>query len=174
MFPLQFIGKLITILHSGASPAQIAGGFILGMIIGLTPLWSLHNLVILIIIIVLNVNIAISIASFALFSLFAYLLDPLFHSFGYFLLVDLTFMRGIYTALYNIPILALNHFNNTVVMGSLATSFILLIPVFIMVKKGVLKYRETVLAHMEKLKVVKAIKGTKIYGWYAKYAEWRA
>ena len=116
MFPLQFIGKLITILHSGASPGQISGGFILGMIIGLTPFWSLHNLVVLIIIIILNVNIAISIASFALFSLFAYLLDPLFHSFGYFLLVDLSFMQGIYTTLYNIQPVALSHFNNTVMI----------------------------------------------------------
>jgi len=174
MFPLQFIGKLITILHSGASPAQIAGGFILGMIVGLTPFWSLHNLAVLLVIIILNVNIAISIASFALFSLFAYLLDPIFHSFGYFLLVDLTFLQGFYTTLYNIQPIALSRFNNTVVMGSLATSLILLIPVFVMVKNGVLKYRETVLARFEKLKVVKAIKGTKIYGWYAKYAEWRA
>ncbi len=174
MFPLQFIGKLIAILHSGVSPAQIAGGFILGMIIGLTPFWSLHNLLVVLIIIILNVNISISIASFVLFSLFAYLLDPLFHSFGYFLLVDLSFMQGIYTWLYNIPVLALSHFNNTVVMGSLASSIILLIPVFVMAKSGVLKYRETVLTSFEKLKIVKAVKGTKIYSWYAKYAEWRA
>lgn len=174
MFPLQFIGKLITILHSGATPAQIAGGFIMGMIIGLTPFWSLHNLLILFIIIILNVNIAIAIASFVLFSMFAYLLDPLFHSFGYFLLVDISFLQGVYTTLYNIPVVALSRFNNTVVMGSLVTSLLLLIPVFVMVKSGVLKYRETVLARLEKLKIVKAIKGTKIYGWYAKYAEWRA
>jgi uncharacterized protein (TIGR03546 family) len=174
MFPLQFIGKLITILHSAATPAQIAGGFILGIIIGLTPFWSLHNLLVLLLIIILNVNIAIAIASTALFSLFAYLLDPLFHSFGYFLLVDFTFMQGTYSTLYNIPIIALSRFNNTVVMGSLVTSLILLIPVFIMVKNGVIKYHENVLARFEKLKVVKAIKGTKIYGWYAKYAEWRA
>ncbi|KAA3610526.1 MAG: TIGR03546 family protein [Calditrichaeota bacterium] len=171
---MQFIGKLITILHSGASPAQIAGGFVLGMIVGLTPFWSLHNLLVLFVIIILNVNIAISIASFALFSLFAYLFDPLFHSFGYFLLVDLSFMQGFYTMLYNIQIVALSRFNNTVVMGSLVTSLILLIPVFGLTKNGVIKYRDTVLERFEKLKVVKAVKGTKLYGWYAKYAEWRA
>ena len=83
-------------------------------------------------------------------------------------------MQGIYTTLYNIQLIALSRFNNTVVMGSLVTSLILLIPVFVMVKSGVLKYRETVMARFEKMKVVKAIKGTKVYGWYAKYAEWRA
>ena len=174
MFPLQFIGKLIKILHSAATPGQIAGGFILGMIIGLTPVFSLHNLLVVLVIIVLNVNIAVAIFSFAIFSALAYLFDPLFHSFGYFLLVDLTFLKDIFTWLYNVPILALSNFNNTVVMGSLITSIILLIPVFIMVKKGVIQYRATVLDRMEKWKIVKAIKGTKVYGWYSKYAEWRS
>ena len=174
MFPLQFIGKLIKILHSGATPGQIAGGFILGMIIGLTPLFSLHNLLVVLVIILLNVNIAVAIFSFAIFSGFAYLLDPLFHSFGYFLLVDLTFLHGIYTWLYNVPIIALTNFNNTVVMGSLVSSIILLIPVFILVKKGVIQYRASVLQRMEKWKIVKAVKGTKVYEWYSKYAEWRS
>jgi hypothetical protein len=43
-----------------------------------------------------------------------------------------------------------------------------------MVKKGVIQYRATVLDRMEKWKIVKAIKGTKVYGWYSKYAEWRS
>jgi len=174
MFPLQFIGKLIKILHSGATPGQIAGGFILGMIMGLTPFWSLHNLIVVLILILLNVNIAMAIFAFLVCSMFAYLLDPLFHSFGYFLLVDLTFMKGIYTTLYGVPIIALSHFNNTVVMGSLVSSIILLIPVFILVKRGVIQYRESVMTRMEKWKIVKAFKGTKLYNWYAKYAEWRS
>lgn len=174
MFPLQFIGKLIKILHSAATPAQIAGGFILGMIIGLTPFWSLHNMLIILVIIILNVNIAMAIFGLVLFSMFAYLFDTLFHSFGYWLLVDLDFMHDFYTSMYSIPIIALSRFNNTVVMGSLATSIILLIPVFIMAKKGIIKYRSGVLQKIEKMKIVKAIKGSKIYSWYAKYAEWRS
>ena len=174
MFPLQFVGKLIKILHSAATPGQIAGGFILGMIMGLTPFWSLHNLIVILILIILNVNIAMAIFGFAICSMFAYLLDPLFHSFGYFLLVDLTFMKGIYTSLYSVPIIALSRFNNTIVMGSLASSIILLIPVYMLVKKGVIQYRESVMKKMEKWKIVKAFKGSKIYGWYSKYAEWRS
>ena len=174
MFPLQFIGKLIKILHSGATPGQIAGGFILGMIMGLTPLWSLHNLVVVLILIILNVNIAMAIFALLVCSMFAYLLDPLFHSIGYFLLVDLTFMRDIYTTLYGIPVVAMSRFNNTVVMGSLVSSIILLIPVFILVKNGVIQYRKSVMTKMEQWKIVKAVKSTKIYRWYSKYAEWRS
>lgn len=174
MFPLQFIGKLIKILHSAATPSQIASGFILGMIMGLTPFWSLHNMLIILVIIILNVNIAMAIFGLAVFSMFAYLLDPLFNSFGYWLLVDLKFMHGFYTSMYSIPIIALSRFNNTVVMGSLVSSIILLIPVFIMAKKGVISYRSGVLQKIEKLKIVKIVKGSKFYGWYSKYADWRA
>ena len=47
MFILQYIAKLFKILRSAATPEQIAGGLILGMIPGLTPFMSLHNLIIL-------------------------------------------------------------------------------------------------------------------------------
>ena len=168
MFILKFLAKLVKILRSNASPGQIAGGFVLGMIIGLTPLSSLHNLLIIGLIIILNVNISMAIFAFAIFSGFAYLLDPLFHSFGYFLLVDIQFMQSFYTEMYNIPILALSHFNNTVVMGSLAFSVILVFPMIPATKKGVVYYREKIDPKFQKFKVVQALKGSKIYGFYSK------
>ena len=61
MFLLKLLGKLIKALTSNESPGQIAGGFILGMIIGLTPFWSLHNLVVVLLIILIRVNISMSI-----------------------------------------------------------------------------------------------------------------
>jgi len=168
MFGIEILAKLIRILRSAASPAQIAGGFILGMIIGLTPLWSLHNLIVFFLIVILNVNIGMALFSFALFSGFAYLLDPLFHEFGFFLLVDLTDLKQTWTGLYNVPILALSKFNNTVVMGSLISSLILLGPVYIGSKKGVVWYRENIDTRMQKWKIVKVIKGSKIYDIYQK------
>ena len=97
MFVLQFIAKFFKILSSAATPAQISGGFILGMVIGLTPLWSLHNLIIILLIIILNVNITMAIFSFGIFSLVAYLIDPLFHSLGYFVLVDAKVLHGMWS-----------------------------------------------------------------------------
>jgi len=168
MFGIEILAKLIRILRSAAAPSQIAGGFILGMIIGLTPLWSLHNLVVLFLIIVLNVNIGMALFSFALFSGIAYLFDPLFHELGFYILVDLTGLREAWTGLYNVPIIALSKFNNTVVMGSLLSSLILLIPVYFGSKKGVVWYRENIDTKMQKWKIVKVIKGSKIYDIYQK------
>ncbi len=173
MFILQFFAKLVKILRSAAEPGEIAGGFVLGMIIGLTPLWSLHNLLVVLIIIILNVNISMAIFSFALFSGFAYILDPLFHDFGYFLLVDLESLRGMYRSLYSIPIVALSNFNNTVVMGSLVSSLILIAPMHIAVKKGVIAYRERIEARVQKMKIVQVLKGSRLYGWYEKLSQWR-
>ena len=82
MFGLELLAKLFKVLRSGESPNQIAAGFILGMIPGLTPIWNFHNLIVLILLIILRVNFAAAIFSFILFSAFAYIFDPLFHNLG--------------------------------------------------------------------------------------------
>jgi uncharacterized protein (TIGR03546 family) len=168
MFGIEILAKIIKVLRASASPPQIAAGFVLGMIIGLTPFWSLHNLIVLILIVVVNVNITSVILSYMIFSLFAYIFDPLFHSLGYFVLVDISELHGLWTALYNIPIVALSNFNNTVLMGSLLVSLILLLPVYFLIKTGVIAYRENIDAKIQKWKIVNAIKGSKIYSWYEK------
>jgi len=168
MFILNIAAKLFKILRSEASPNQIAFGFVLGMIIGLTPFWSLHNLLIIILIIIFNVNIGIAIASFALFSAFAYLFDPLFHSFGYYILVDIDFLHGLWISMYKIPVLALSNFNNTVVMGSLIISIVLLLPFFFLSRYGVVQYREKLDPKFQKLKIVQIVKSTKFYSVYEK------
>lgn len=173
MFVIKFLAKLLKILNSAATPGQIAGGFILGMIIGLTPFWSLHNLIIIFLIIILNVNITMSIFSFGIFSIIAYLADPLFHNLGFFVLVDVKTLHGLWLALYNVPIMALSKYNNTIVMGSFLSSLILLIPIYFMVKIGVVHYREKLQPIVSKWKIVQVVKGSKLYSVYGKIADWR-
>lgn len=168
MFGLEILAKLVKILRSAASPAQIAGGFIIGMIIGLTPFWSLHNLLLFFLLIILNVNITTALFSLMICTGMAYLLDPAFHHLGYLVLVDLSFLKGMWTYLYNFPVVALSRYNNTIVMGSLLVSLLLTIPVFILVKKGVIAYREHIDARMQKWKIVQLVKGSKIYNIYVK------
>lgn len=168
MFGLKLIAKLFKVLRSGESPGKIAGGFILGMLIGLTPIWSLHNLVVLILLIIINVNLGMAIFSFLLFSGFAYVFDPMFHSLGFWILVDIPALKGLWMSMYNTPVIALSKFNNTVVMGSLVVSLILLVPAFFAAKWFVVFYREHIDAKMQKLKIVQVIKGSKIYNLYEK------
>ncbi len=162
---LKYISKLLKALASEASPAQIAGGFILGMIIGLTPIFSFHNLIILLLIIVIKVNVGMAFLAFLIFSGIAYLADPAFHSFGTWLLENGS-LQSIWITMYDIEWLAMTRFYNTVVIGSFVIALILSIPMFPGVVVFVKKYREHILERMQKWKVVKALKGTKLYSIY--------
>ncbi len=168
MFIIQFLAKLVKILRSAATPAQIAGGLMLGMVLGLTPLLTVHNLIVVILIIILNVNIAMAIFSFGIFSGIAYIFDPLFHNLGYYLLVKVPSLQGMWTSLYNIPVVALSRYNNTVVMGSLVTALVLMIPLYFLTKSGVIQYREKIDSRVQKLKIMKVIKSSSIYNFYQK------
>lgn len=162
---LKYISKLLKALASEASPNQLAGGFILGMIIGLTPVMSIHNLIIIVLIIILKVNIGMAVLAFLVFSGFAYLADPLFHSFGAWML-ELEGMQQTWTNLYNNELFAITRFYNTVVLGSLIVALLLCIPMFPLSKIGVEKYRKHIHEKLMKTKVVKALKGTKVYSLY--------
>ena len=45
MLLLKLIQSLIKALDSEGTPGQLAAGLALGSILGLTPLWTLHNAV---------------------------------------------------------------------------------------------------------------------------------
>jgi uncharacterized protein (TIGR03546 family) len=165
---LQIIAKLFKILRSEASPNQIAWGFSLGMIIGLTPFWTVHNMVLIFLIAILKVNIGMALFSFALFSGVAWLLDPVFHNFGYYLLVDVTALHSLWTTLYSLPVIALSRYNNTVVMGSLVVSLLLVIPVFPFARYFVIFYRKKIDPMVQRIKFFQIIKGSKVYQLYEK------
>ncbi len=164
----KFFNNTIKILRSDDSPNQIAMGFALGMILGFTPFRTLHNMLIILILIIFNINLGSALFSFAIFSGFAYLFDPLFHNFGYYLLMDVQWLHGLWTALYQFPIVALSRYNNTVVTGSFVISIIIFIPVFLFAKYFVLYYRQHLDPIIEKSKIVKIIKASKFYSVYKK------
>ena len=168
MFALKLLSKFIKVLRSAASPNQIAWGFALGTILGFTPLWSLHNLVVLVLLIVLNVNITSAMLTFALFSFFAWLLDPLFHTIGYFVLVEITALTPMWTSLYNAPIAPFTRFNNTIVIGSLLFSLVLLVPNYLLFKWFVVRYRDSWNEKINKWKITKVLQGSKLVKFYLK------
>jgi len=169
MFVIEILAKIFKILRSGESPNKIAAGFTLGMIIGLTPIWSVHNMILILLIIIFNVNLASSLFALAIFSGLAYLFDPLFHNLGYYLLVDVSALNGLWANLNGIPIAALSRYNNTVVIGSLVSAIIFSLPLFPSTKYFVLYYRKQIDPKLQKLKIIQVIKGSKFYSIYEKY-----
>jgi len=173
MFWLKFISKFMKVLRAGESPGLIAGGFTMGFMVGLTPFWTLQNIVILIIAILTKVNLSAVIFSIFLFSFVAFLFDPLFHNLGYFLLTQVETLNGIWSTLYNMPIAPFTRFYNTIVAGSFLTALILALPVYLLGKNGIILYRKTLGPKVENSKFVKAVKGTGLYKWYAKIRDMR-
>ena len=165
------VSKLIKILHSDASPAQIAGGVALGLILGVTPLLSIHNIFILFMILLIRVNPGSAALSFLLFSILAYALDPLSHQLGLKIL-KAPGLQALWTDLYNTPGMRLTRFNNSIVMGSLALSFILIIPAWLGAFTFVRSYRGTLKTKIDNLKVVRLVKASSLYKWYERIRYW--
>jgi uncharacterized protein (TIGR03546 family) len=168
MFWLGIIKKFIKILREGQTPAQIAAGFALGALVGIAPVLTLQGLLVWLLILSLDVNLSAAILSFTLFTLIAYLLDPLFHALGYFLLVDAGGLRGLWTSLYNAPLAPLTRFNNTVVMGSFVCGLFLFLPIYFGMKRFVLAYRTHIGARVERWKVYQVISKSALVRWYGK------
>lgn len=173
MFFLQFISKFIKVMRAGASPAQIAGGFALGALIGFMPFFSLQSAVIFCLLFLLNVNLSAATLAIFVFSFGAFLLDPFFHDLGFYLLTGMQALQGVWTKLYNMPVAPLTRFNNTVVMGSFAGGLVLLAPIYFGMKKLVVAYREGLEAKIKKWKIVQVITGSKLWQWYERLRDWQ-
>lgn len=169
MFWIKILKSLIKTLHSDVSPNQVAGGIALGSIIGLTPFNALHNYLVFFLILILQVNIGAAFLAIALFGLAGLALDPVADRIGYLLLVKADGLTGLWTYLYNLPLVPFTRFNNTVVLGSLVLSLVLLVPVYFLSKRMIVYYREHWRSTVEQWKIVKLFKLTSIYGIYDKY-----
>jgi uncharacterized protein (TIGR03546 family) len=168
MIFLKLLSKLIKLLRSAASPAHISGGFVLGMMIGFISLRSLFAPIVIILIIILNVNVSSAFLAALLFRLIAFLIDPFLHSLGYWILVDISVLKRVWSFLYNMPIFPYTRFNNTVVMGGLILSVVLLYPVFMGIKVLIRNYRDRYEEKILKWKIIKVLRGTKLFKFFGR------
>jgi len=166
MFALiKLIQSLFGALHSEGTPGQLAAGIVLGSFLGLTPLLNLHNAIIFAALVLLNVSFAGGMLGWALFIPFGFLLDPLFDWIGHQLLLAES-LRGLWTSLYNIPIVPLTNFNNTVVLGSVVFAILLAVPLFFALRLGVVRYRATIGERVRQSRFYKAVMASKAYNVY--------
>lgn len=167
----RMIAKLLKVLNSDADPGQISLAFCLAMAMGFTPLYSLHNLLVLFLALILRVNLSAFLLGWLFFSGLAYALDPLFHCIGLAILTAGP-LEGLWTALYGITLFRLENFNNSVVMGSLVVSLILFVPLYFLSNFLVVRYREKILAWVMRTRVMQAFKASKIYAIYDSVSGW--
>ncbi|MDW7681123.1 MAG: TIGR03546 family protein [bacterium] len=166
MLWLKIVSKFIKAFRSGESPGQIAAGFAVGSMIGLMPFWTIQGVFLFILLILLKINLAAGTVAILLGSLFAYLLDPLFHHIGFFMLVKIPALQSLWESFYNSVFGQLSRFNNTVAMGSFVCGIILFLPIFFAMKSFVIVYREKLESRVQKMRIVQAIKGSKLFKLY--------
>ena len=153
--------KFIRVLSSEVDPIQISLGFALAMIVGLTPLFSLHNLLVIFVLLLFRINLAAFLLAWAVFSGMAYLLDPLFHDLGKVILHHES-LNALWTEMYNQPVWRIARFNNTIVMGSLAASLLAFIPFVLISNLLVRRYRSDVLIYVQNSRLFKTLKSSKL------------
>ena len=162
---IKLIQSLIGALHSEGTPGQLAAGIALGSILGLTPLVNIHNAIVFAAIVLLNVSFAGGMLGWALFVPIGFILDPLFDWIGHSLLLAPS-LRGVWTSLYNTPIVPLTNFNNTVVLGSLVFALVFFVPLFFATRWAVARYRVTIGARVRQSKFYRAVMASKVYNVY--------
>jgi uncharacterized protein (TIGR03546 family) len=162
---LKLLQSIIKTLHSDGTPGQVAAGIALGSALGLTPLVNVHNLVIFAAIVVLNVSFGGGMLGWALFVPLGFILDPIFDSIGRGLLVAPS-LRGLWTSMYNVPLVPYTNFNNTVVLGSVVGWLVLVIPIFFGARYGVARYRATIGERVRQSRFYQAVTASKVYNIY--------
>lgn len=165
---LKQLFTFFKLLNSDSGTNQLASGLALGVILGFSPFLSLQTLLVLLLVFFFRIQLGAAFLSGFFFKLIAYMVDPAADHLGRAVLESAA-LRPLFQTLYNMPIVPLTRFNNSIVMGSAIIGVILALPLFFVFKKLIIQYRKTVVEKFKQSKVWKAWAGTKLYAWYCTY-----
>ena len=162
---LTLLVKLFNALNSESSSRQIALAIAIGLIVGLSPLFSLHNIFLLLLVLFIRVHLSSFILSVGFFSGLSYLLSSSIVLWGEFLLTHET-LQGLFTTLYQLDIFKLAHLHHTYTLGALVLGSLFALPLYFVSNLLIQKYRVHIKAFFEKLRIIRVIKGSKFYRLY--------
>lgn len=168
MFVLNFALKIMKLLNSEERPMQIGLGFALGSVIALTPFTSPHNLLIFLLICILNVSFSAALLAVVVMAPLGYVFDGAFDRLGHLLLIDLNGLTAFWTAFFNAPFVVFTRLNNTVVLGSLLGSLVLLAPIALLIAFLVRRYRSQWQAVILRSRFYRWFSMSRFYVWGAK------
>jgi uncharacterized protein (TIGR03546 family) len=148
---ITWIAKLIAGLNANRRAGEIAAGVSMGVLLALIPGANLLWLLIFVLTVFLKLNLGIELLVLAILKPIAPLGDPLLHTLG---VSEELF--GLFTSLYNVPLLPFTRFNNTVVMGGVVAGLLLWLPIFFLSRVLVRVYRKRIHPRLAESKIVKA------------------
>ena len=162
---LTLLAKLLHALNSDSSIRQIALAIALGFIVGLSPLLTLHNIVIIFIVLVIRVHLGSFILATGFFTGLSYLLSPFIIKVGESLLTNAN-LSDFFTLLYQMSIFKLAHWHHTYILGSFVLGLLLATPIYFISKMVIVNYRVHIMTFFAKFRIVQALKASKFYGIY--------
>lgn len=160
--------NFLKLLNSDTGHNQLASGLACGLILGFAPFLSLQTVLVLTLVFIFRIQMGAAFLSAFFFKFIAYFVDPVSHEIGKSVLENPS-LRDLFVEMYNMPIVPMTRFNNSVVMGSLILSVVLAPFAFFVFRMMIMKYRILVVDRFKKTKVWKAFTATTIYNWYTKY-----
>jgi uncharacterized protein (TIGR03546 family) len=165
MLLLKFLQSLVKALNSDGTPGQVAAGMALGLVLGLTPMMSLHNLVFLAVAMLTTVSFPGVMLGWGIAVPIGFMLDPLFDRIGLALLTNGA-LTPFFVWIVNTPVVSLSRLNNSITLGSLVFWLVALVPSYFLFRALVQRYRDEVYARLAEMKVFQAIKASKVWGYY--------
>lgn len=169
-FILKQIFAFLNLLNSETGTNQIATGIACGLILGFAPVFSLQTALVIFLLFFFRIQIGAAMISAFFFKFVAWILDPI-HNWVGMQILEMESLRPLFTELYNMPIVPLTRFYNSIVMGSGVVSVMLAVPLFFFARYLVEKYREQVYRRYKQSKFFKVLSATKFYQLYLKYQE---
>lgn len=165
---LKQIFAFFRLLNSDTGRNQLAAGLACGIILGFAPFVSLQTLLVLLLVFFFRIQLGAAFLSAFFFKLVAFLTDPVADVLGRAVL-ESEGLRPLFVSLYNMPLVPMTRFNNSIVMGSMIFGLVLAVPSFFLFRNLIDKYRATVVARFRETRIWKAWTTTKFYNWYLTY-----
>ena len=159
---MNFLAKLIAILHSDASSRQITAGLCAGLLMAFSPTLSVQGLLILLLALFIRLNIGGFMVAWGLFALASLALRPLTLPLGEWLLTHQQ-LHSLWTGLYANTVMQLTWFNHTRVLGEFALALVslpLLTPLFHYL---INTYRDKAMIWLKKHPVVQFLKTLRLF-----------
>lgn len=163
---IKFLQGLVKALNSEGTPGQVAAGMAFGACLGLTPLLSLHNLLIVGVVLFFRVSVPGATLGWLIFTPVGFALDPAFDAIGARLITGTPALEPLWVWMYNTPVVALARPTNTIVVGSVISWVLASIPIFFGARWGVARYRATIYERYKDARIFKAMRASKLYNAY--------
>jgi uncharacterized protein (TIGR03546 family) len=155
-------------LQLDTSDLRLSLAICLGFLLGITPWFTLHGMVLLALLLILRLNPIATLVAFGISAAVSWPFDESFHRLGLALLTIPGWHR-MWSGLYHAPLIPYTRFNNSVVMGRLLIALLLVGPLYAVVRRVLSRCRSRLIDRIQRTAAWEFWATTRIFRHYASY-----